>query len=98
MFLAPLICRCRPKGRTQPAVGPGAGLKLACKLAFLKHLPFRNATLVGPFTKSVILAGGLGTRISEETHLEPNPLVEIDGRPFLWHILKIYSSFGINKL
>lgn len=45
----------------------------------------------------MILAGGLGTRISEETHLEPKPMVEIDGRPILWHILKIDSSFGINK-
>ena len=46
--------------------------------------------------KAVILAGGLGTRISEETHLKPKPMVEIGGRPILWHILKIYSSFGIN--
>jgi glucose-1-phosphate cytidylyltransferase len=47
--------------------------------------------------KAVILAGGLGTRISEETHLKPKPMVEIGGRPILWHILKIYSSFGINE-
>ena len=46
--------------------------------------------------KAVILAGGLGTRISEETHLKPKPMVEIGGRPILWHILKIYSSHGIN--
>lgn len=46
-------------------------------------------------TKAVILAGGLGTRISEETHLKPKPMVEIAGRPILWHILKLYSSFGI---
>ncbi|AFY59971.1 glucose-1-phosphate cytidylyltransferase [Synechococcus sp. PCC 6312] len=46
--------------------------------------------------KAVILAGGLGTRISEETHLKPKPMVEIGGRPILWHILKIYSNFGIN--
>ena len=46
--------------------------------------------------KSVILAGGLGTRLSEETHLKPKPMVEIGGRPILWHILKIYSSHGIN--
>lgn len=46
--------------------------------------------------KAVILAGGLGTRISEETHLKPKPMVEIGGRPILWHILKIYSAFGIN--
>lgn len=46
--------------------------------------------------KAVILAGGLGTRLSEETVLRPKPLIEIGGRPILWHILKIYSSHGIN--
>ncbi|AHF92814.1 glucose-1-phosphate cytidylyltransferase [Opitutaceae bacterium TAV5] len=46
--------------------------------------------------KAVILAGGLGTRISEETHLKPKPMVEIGGRPILWHILKLYSAHGIN--
>ena len=45
--------------------------------------------------KAVILAGGLGTRISEETSLRPKPMVEIGGRPILWHILKIYSQHGI---
>jgi glucose-1-phosphate cytidylyltransferase len=45
--------------------------------------------------KAVILAGGLGTRISEETHLKPKPMVEIGGRPILWHVLKIYASHGI---
>ena len=47
-------------------------------------------------TQAVILAGGLGTRLSEETHLKPKPMVEIGGKPILWHILKIYSSHGIN--
>ena len=46
--------------------------------------------------KAVLLAGGLGTRISEETHLKPKPMVEIGGRPLLWHIMKIYSSHGVN--
>ena len=46
--------------------------------------------------KAVILAGGLGTRLSEETHMRPKPMVEIGGRPILWHIMKIYSHFGIN--
>lgn len=46
--------------------------------------------------KAVILAGGLGTRISEETHLKPKPMIEIGGRPLLWHIMKIYSSHGVN--
>jgi glucose-1-phosphate cytidylyltransferase len=45
--------------------------------------------------KAVILAGGLGTRLSEETHLKPKPMVEIGGKPILWHILKMYSSHGI---
>jgi len=46
--------------------------------------------------KAVILAGGLGTRISEETVLKPKPMIEIGGKPILWHILKHYSSHGIN--
>lgn len=46
--------------------------------------------------KAVILAGGLGTRISEETHLKPKPLIEIGGLPILWHIMKIYSAHSIN--
>lgn len=46
--------------------------------------------------KAVILAGGLGTRLSEETSLKPKPMVEIGGMPILWHILKMYSSHGIN--
>jgi len=46
--------------------------------------------------KAVILAGGLGTRISEETHLKPKPMIEIGGRPILWHIMKIYSAYGVN--
>jgi glucose-1-phosphate cytidylyltransferase len=46
--------------------------------------------------KAVILAGGLGTRISEETHLKPKPMIEIGGRPILWHIMKIYSHYGVN--
>ena len=46
--------------------------------------------------KAIILAGGLGTRISEETHLKPKPMVEIGGKPILWHIMKIYSAHGVN--
>jgi glucose-1-phosphate cytidylyltransferase len=46
--------------------------------------------------KAVILAGGLGSRLSEETSLRPKPMVEIGGRPILWHIMKIYSFFGVN--
>ena len=44
--------------------------------------------------KVVILAGGLGTRISEESHLRPKPMIEIGGAPILWHIMKIYSHYG----
>tara|TARA_A100000171_G_scaffold52895_2_gene74058 strand:- start:1233 stop:2006 length:774 start_codon:yes stop_codon:yes gene_type:complete len=47
--------------------------------------------------KAVILAGGLGTRISEETHLKPKPMIEIGGRPLLWHIMKLYSVHGVNE-
>ena len=46
--------------------------------------------------KAVILAGGLGTRISEETHLRPKPMIEVGGKPILWHILKMYSAHGVN--
>ncbi|CAN1545634.1 GCD1 Nucleoside-diphosphate-sugar pyrophosphorylase involved in lipopolysaccharide biosynthesis/translation initiation factor 2B, gamma/epsilon subunits (eIF-2Bgamma/eIF-2Bepsilon) [Rhabdaerophilaceae bacterium] len=45
--------------------------------------------------KAVILAGGLGTRISEETHLRPKPMIEIGGKPILWHIMKMYSEHGV---
>ena len=47
--------------------------------------------------KAVILAGGYGTRISEESHLKPKPMIEIGGMPLLWHIMKIYSHYGINE-
>ena len=46
--------------------------------------------------KTVILAGGLGTRISEESHLKPKPMIEIGGRPILWHIMTLYSHYGFN--
>jgi glucose-1-phosphate cytidylyltransferase len=46
--------------------------------------------------KAVILAGGLGSRLAEETSLRPKPMVEIGGRPILWHIMKIYSHYGVN--
>lgn len=47
--------------------------------------------------KAVILAGGLGTRISEETMVKPKPMIEIGGRPILWHIMKMYSAYGIRE-
>ena len=46
--------------------------------------------------KAVLLAGGLGTRISEESHLKPKPMIEIGGKPIIWHIMKIYSHYGVN--
>lgn len=58
------------------------------------HVPESNG--VGEIIKAVILAGGLGTRISEETSVRPKPMVEIGGMPILWHIMKIYSHYGIN--
>ncbi len=45
----------------------------------------------------MILAGGLGTRLAEDTHLRPKPMVEVGGKPILWHILKTYSHYGINE-
>lgn len=45
--------------------------------------------------KTVILAGGLGTRISEETHLRPKPMIELGGKPVLWHIMKVYSAYRL---
>ena len=47
--------------------------------------------------KLVILAGGIGTRISEESYIKPKPMIEIGGKPIIWHIMKIYSKFGINE-
>ena len=47
--------------------------------------------------KVVLLAGGFGTRLSEETDIRPKPMVEIGGKPILWHIMKIYSTYGINE-
>lgn len=47
--------------------------------------------------KTLILAGGFGTRLSEETHIIPKPMIEIGGRPILWHIMKLYSHFGFNE-
>ena len=47
--------------------------------------------------KVVLFAGGLGTRISEETDTRPKPMVEIGGKPILWHIMKIYSHYGFNE-
>ena len=46
--------------------------------------------------KAVILAGGFGTRISEESELKPKPMVEIGGKPIIWHIMKLYSFYGFN--
>lgn len=56
----------------------------------------RRAAACARPTRAVILAGGLGTRFSEETTLRPKPMIEIGGRPILWHITKTYSHHGIN--
>ena len=56
------------------------------------HVPHLGPTSA---VKAVILAGGLGTRISEETSTRPKPMIEVGGKPILWHIMKIYSHFGI---
>ncbi|GGA90350.1 glucose-1-phosphate cytidylyltransferase [Neiella marina] len=54
-------------------------------------------TVIDKQMKAVILAGGLGTRISEESHLKPKPMIDVGGRPILWHIMKICSHYGINE-
>ena len=59
------------------------------------HIITTADTVTTPM-KVVILAGGLGTRISEESSVRPKPMVEIGGKPILWHIMKIYSKFGYN--
>jgi glucose-1-phosphate cytidylyltransferase len=61
-----------------------------------EYIPFDIVLLRASKMKAVILAGGLGTRISEETSTRPKPMVEIGGMPILWHLLKIYSHHGIN--
>jgi glucose-1-phosphate cytidylyltransferase len=52
---------------------------------------------MGALVKVVLLAGGIGSRISEESHLKPKPMIEIGGKPIIWHIMKIYSTFGLNE-
>lgn len=81
---------------------PPAQLQAAAVRAWLKGADRRQAfdshqPNAKPMTmKAVILAGGLGTRITEETHLKPKPMIEIGGKPMLWHIMKIYSAHGID--
>jgi len=78
--------------KTGPGAKPTRGAQPASAFAELRDIANK-----GLFTmKAVILAGGLGTRISEETHLKPKPMIDIGGRPILWHIMKIYSHYGIN--
>ena len=57
---------------------------------------YRDIIILGKFMKTLILAGGMGTRLGEETKLIPKPMVEIGGYPILWHIMKIYSHYGYN--
>ena len=58
--------------------------------------PAKGIGRTGGPVKAVILAGGYGSRLAEETSLKPKPMIEIGGRPILWHILKIYSAGGVN--
>jgi len=73
---------------TEQEDGRVKSVDLSCKYLYRRE---ERATM-----KAVILAGGLGTRISEETHLKPKPMIEIGGMPILWHILKLYSAHGVN--
>ena len=77
---------------TRPKVHPDKNRKCLHSARLLKTIfPQANNRL-----KTVILAGGQGSRLSEESHLKPKPLLEIGGKPILWHIMKIYSSHGLN--
>src|SRR3954467_10687652 len=62
-----------------------------------RHAAARCGVYRSARVKVVILAGGLGTRLAEETEIKPKPMVEIGGRPILWHILKHYSFYGFNE-
>jgi glucose-1-phosphate cytidylyltransferase len=93
-----ILCRadgshlCQRARHYANAAGPGALAAWAPKPLSL-HL-FGSAGMV---RKAVILAGGMGTRLAEETGLRPKPMVEIGGRPILWHIMKIYAAHGITE-
>ena len=64
----------------------------------MRRISIRPDTGTGALImKVVILAGGFGTRISEESHLKPKPMIEIGGKPILWHIMKTYSHYGYNE-
>jgi len=81
-----------PRNKTRT---PGNSCSLAGPTALFFAAIYRDTATFKPRTmKAVILAGGLGTRISEETHLKPKPMIEIGGKPILWHIMKIYSAHG----
>lgn len=81
--------RARCAGRRQPApareCSPGPQAATGC-----------GGTRGGKQVKAVLLAGGLGTRMREETEFRPKPMVEVGGKPVLWHIMKIFSTFGVN--
>src|SRR5436309_9743971 len=63
----------------------------------LNFFPLTRFQTKGVVVKCIILCGGLGTRLREETELRPKPMVEIGGRPILWHIMKIYAHYGFTE-
>lgn len=67
-----------------------------CGFAYRRRIVRVRNSVLGNLMKAVILAGGLGTRLSEETTVRPKPMVEVGGKPILWHIMKIYSAQGID--
>jgi glucose-1-phosphate cytidylyltransferase len=84
--------------RRHPGKRSEAGAAKQCRASAHRRMAI-NGKVGGidpPSMKAVILAGGLGTRISEETSTRPKPMIEVGGKPVLWHILKIYSHFGIH--
>src|SRR6059036_1404282 len=91
--IRPYATICAPRvwsapGRSAGKILPGTLWKSSSRL---------HGTEVGVEMKTVILAGGFGTRLAEETEVKPKPMVEIGGKPILWHIMSIYARYGYKE-